>query len=905
MHTLRLHRTGVLCVWRVLFLVALCTGLLLQPARTAHATGPDIGLITAGSITDQGFNQMAYEGLLHAQTDFGIVPHVYESTGPGDYATNVQDCIDEGNVLCTGVSFVLADAVHTAAADNPTVNFAIIDSLAIIESSPGTPPLDNLRGVLFNEKQVGYLAGALAGRMTTSKTVGGIGGGTVPGVVAFMSGYQNGAQCAAPDVEVLLNYTGTFTDPGVGEAAAEEMITGGADVIFAPAGPVGAEAIEYASTAGTSGVWVIGVDSDQYYTVFGGGTVAGHDKLLTSAMKRVDNAVYNTVSNQVGSGFTPGNFTYDLSDGGVGLAPYHDADGSISAGIKAELVSIQNGIIAETIDIDDPCRTGTKLGLVTDTAGAFDDGFNNLAYMGLLHAQAEQGIAPALYEPAESSEYETQIQKCVDDGNRLCLTVGYGMADPTVAVASLPANQDTHFALLGETVDSPPGNLRAVIFDQKQAGYLAGALAGKMTASDTIGDIGGMAITPVVNFVEGFQNGAQCASAGVNVLMNYTGDFGDPSHGADVAADMISRGADVIFAAAGGTGVGAIQYSAGEGVWSIGVDTDQYTTVFGGGSVSGADKLLSSAMLRYDNAVYTTIQEELAGTFSAGTLTGDLSNGGVSLAPYHEADASIPVATQQYIDDVSSNIQAGDVDVNYPCQPRFHAEIVENDVLGFDWYPGWSIQLTIDDTGIGTGPEYSGTQTVDSNGRVVFGPFGGLQLAPGMVVTMSHEDSDPAFTITKIHTITTTRVMCVDPATEIVEGTGPEGALINVQHCDGTGCSWRRWGTVVSGHWSVNFKVHGPGDDEKLNLNIVPGMVGEAVEPDADGDHTDYQWQAPDLRTATYRSTGTQDGWILETGEGTNIGGTIDPGSASIRLGDEIRRQQYRVYRIIPDWRSV
>ncbi len=312
--------------------------------------------------------------------------------------------------------------------------------------------------------------------------------------------------------------------------------------------------------------------------------------------------------------------------------------------------------------------TGTKVGLVTD-GGVDDMSFNYMAYQGLQQAETELGIVGTLYETTGSDEYELRLKECVDDGNALCFAVGFGMAEITLTMAN--GNPGTKFAILDYAYDSPPANLRGIRFTEKEAGYLAGALAGKMTSTNTVGVVGGMNVVPaVVDFVEGYRNGAQCVKRGTTVLIKYAGTFTDPSVGATLAANLISKNADVIFAAAGPTGNGAILYSAQHDVYSIGVDADQYLSVFGNGTVDGSDMLLTSAMKRLDKAVYQTIEDLLGGTFTSGTVVYDLASGGVGLAPYHETDTVIPQAVKDYVNAVKQDIIDGHININNTCKVR-------------------------------------------------------------------------------------------------------------------------------------------------------------------------------------------------------------------------------------------
>jgi hypothetical protein len=179
---------------------------------------------------------------------------------------------------------------------------------------------------------------------------------------------------------------------------------------------------------------------------------------------------------------------------------------------------------------------------------------------------------------------------------------------------------------------------------------------------------------------------------------------------------------------------------------------------------------------------------------------------------------------------------------------RFHARLVENDIAGMDWRPGNSVTVTINDPSNGPGVDFTATKTVDPNGAVLFYDLGGLQVGPGMYVTMTDG------TVNKSHTVTHLQVTGVDVDTDIVSGTGEVGAHLNVQHCQYNGCLWRRWATVqVDGTWQVDFSVAGPGSDEQEILDIVPGTSGGAVEPDADADHTDASWYTDNKFTACPR----------------------------------------------------
>ncbi len=306
-----------------------------------------------------------------------------------------------------------------------------------------------------------------------------------------------------------------------------------------------------------------------------------------------------------------------------------------------------------------------KVGLVIDENG-LDEIWNELPYLGLLRAETEIGISGTVYTPTGSSDYAAKVQQCVTDGNDLCLTSSWLMGDITQAAAN--GNPNTKFAILDVSYDSYPGNLRGIIFKSEEAGYLAGTLAGLMSQSHVIGDIGGMPIPPVDAFVHGYRNGAQCANPRVTVLIDYAGTFGDPELGAAMAQAMIAQGADVIFAPAGPTGTGAVMTATQSGVWGIGVDFDYYDMAFGAGTVPGADKLLSSAVKHFDNAVYRTISDTVQSAFTAGTVVYGLEEAGVGLAPFHEADPMVPQPVRDALDTARVGLISGSVNVEDGCR---------------------------------------------------------------------------------------------------------------------------------------------------------------------------------------------------------------------------------------------
>ncbi|HEY77009.1 MAG TPA: BMP family ABC transporter substrate-binding protein, partial [Thermoflexia bacterium] len=220
------------------------------------------------------------------------------------------------------------------AARYPDTHFIIVDHEPLPDSK-------NVTGLVFAEDQAGFLAGALAGLITEKGTVGFIGGVEAPPILRFQRGFEHGVALTNRQARVVVRYTDSFDDPKAGERAARALLEEGADVIFAAAGASGSAAIR---AAAREGAWVIGVDQDQWVTTFEAGAVPGSDRVLTSAVKRVDRAVYEAVTQALDGRLPPGTLRFDLRDEGVGLAPYHEADVAVPSEVKGKIEEIAHGL---------------------------------------------------------------------------------------------------------------------------------------------------------------------------------------------------------------------------------------------------------------------------------------------------------------------------------------------------------------------------------------------------------------------------------------------------------------------------------------------------------------------------------------------------------------------------------
>jgi basic membrane protein A and related proteins len=310
-----------------------------------------------GRVNDGTFNQFAHEGAVRATEEFGLEYTFIETQAQTDYEANINTCLSEGKDTIITVGFLIADATVAAAQANPETFFIGVDQF------PGTP-LPNYAGLQFREDQAGFLVGALAALMTESGTVAGVYGIDIPPVVKFRNGFEQGVRYINPEVTTLGVYIDDFVAPDRGAAAAEQFIGEGADVIFGAGGPTGSGGITFAASQGVS---VIGVDQDEWVTTFQAGETPGAENVISSALKRVDNAVYEAIARLVGGEDYSGIsslFVMSAGNDGVGFAPAHDS--AVPAEVTEQVDAILAGLKAGTIVTGVDPAGGALLGNIAD-----------------------------------------------------------------------------------------------------------------------------------------------------------------------------------------------------------------------------------------------------------------------------------------------------------------------------------------------------------------------------------------------------------------------------------------------------------------------------------------------------------------------------------------------------------
>jgi basic membrane protein A len=290
-----------------------------------------VGLVTdVGGLNDRGFNHLSYVGLQRAQRELGIQQRVYQAKSTQEYVPNLSTFARQGYDLTIGVGFTEATAIDTAAHNFPNSHFAIVDVDQTEE--PHKPP--NLLGLLFREQETGYLVGYLAAleenRRPGPDLISSVGGQKQPPVDRFIAGYQAGAKAADPGIKVLNGYSEDFTDQAKCKTIALNQIEQGSGAVFQVAGGCGLGALDAAKE---KGVWGIGVDADQSF-------LGPH--ILTSAVKRVDTAVYLAIKSVVEGKFKGGNMIFGLRDNGVAI-------GKISSKVPNSEIAKVNQVRADII----------------------------------------------------------------------------------------------------------------------------------------------------------------------------------------------------------------------------------------------------------------------------------------------------------------------------------------------------------------------------------------------------------------------------------------------------------------------------------------------------------------------------------------------------------------------------
>lgn len=308
----------------------------------------------AGGFDDKSFNQSGFEGLTRAVEELGIEEAHVESASDTDYTPNIDGLVAENCDLIIGVGFLLEDPIQAAAEANPDVNFALVDSsFSDADFAPVT--LDNGKPILFDTAQAAYLAGYAAAATSTTGKVATFGGIQIPSVTIFMDASPTASPSSTRTTAARSSSSaGTrrpsrrlrrqLRQPGRRQEHRPVVHRPGADIIMPVAGPVGIGTASVAEAAGN--VAIIGVDADWFETTEYGPIV------MTSVMKEIGPAVFDTISEAVDGNFSSDPYVGTLENEGLGLAPWHDFDSKVPAEVKTKIDELKAQIISGEITVE-------------------------------------------------------------------------------------------------------------------------------------------------------------------------------------------------------------------------------------------------------------------------------------------------------------------------------------------------------------------------------------------------------------------------------------------------------------------------------------------------------------------------------------------------------------------------
>lgn len=296
----------------------------------------------------------------------------------------------------------------------------------------------------------------------------------------------------------------------------------------------------------------------------------------------------------------------------------------------------------------------TKIAMILSIGGLGDEAFNDAAFRGFQMAKEDFDITLDYVEPGDVEEFEEHQRYFAREGYNLIITIGFYQEATLEEIA--PDYPDVQFAIIDGIVEQP--NITSITFREHEGSFLVGILAGWMTKSNKVGFVGGAEIPLLRKFEVGFIEGVKHANSEAEVFVNYAGNFVDPQLGKEIALSKFERGIDVIFHAAGGTGLGVIEASEEFCFYSIGVDSDQDHLAPG--------KVLTSMLKRIDVAVYETIEKFIRGELDPGLISLGLEEEGVGTTDFRYTRGIIPAEVFSAMEEAREKIIKGEITIEVP-----------------------------------------------------------------------------------------------------------------------------------------------------------------------------------------------------------------------------------------------
>lgn len=303
---------------------------------------------------------------------------------------------------------------------------------------------------------------------------------------------------------------------------------------------------------------------------------------------------------------------------------------------------------------DSAPKGGLKVGLVLDKGGKDDKSFNSAAFRGATQAVKDMGIDLKEVEASDDAAFEPALRTFAERGYPLVIAIGFAQVDAMKKVA--PQYPKTHFAIVDGVVEAP--NVATLMFSEHEGSYLVGYLASLLSKSGKIGFIGGMDIALIRRFQMGYEAGAKAANPKINIDVNYVGvdstAWANPTRGKELALSQYNRGVDVIFQAAGASGLGVFDAAEEKQKYVIGVDSNQDALKPG--------RVATSMLKRVDTAVYNVIRDEKEDKFHSGTRYFGLKDNGIDYA-VDENNEKIIAPFKPKLDEIRRKIISGEIKV--------------------------------------------------------------------------------------------------------------------------------------------------------------------------------------------------------------------------------------------------
>ena len=293
--------------------------------------------------------------------------------------------------------------------------------------------------------------------------------------------------------------------------------------------------------------------------------------------------------------------------------------------------------------------------LLFDLGGKFDKSFNESSYLGAEKFKGETGIEYVEFEISNEAQREQAVRRFAEDGRNPIVAIGFAWTSTLEAIS--PEFPEVNFAIIDSVVDAP--NVQSIVYKEQEGSYLVGLMAAQASQSKKVGFVGGMDVPLIRKFDCGFVGGAKAAGA-TEVIQNYTGDtpaaWNDPTKGGEIAKSQIGQGVDVIYHAAGGTGIGVLQAVADAGKLGIGVDSNQNSLHPG--------KILTSMVKRVDVAVYNAFNDAKNGSFKPGINNLGIKEGGVDYAIDENNEKLVTEEMKAAVEKAKADIVSGTLTVH-------------------------------------------------------------------------------------------------------------------------------------------------------------------------------------------------------------------------------------------------